>query len=235
MLAQVRHAGVRTIGMLAALSLGTGVLAAAAALPVAGIAGVAVRDAATTFNTLPVAGLGQVPARTELLDSSGHLLATYFPHDIFRDPVRWNQIAPVMRHAIVAIEDYRYWQHGAFDLHGTLRALSSTLSGNQVQGGSDLAQQYVKNACILTHTSPVQQAKCWSFSPARKIRELRVAANVERSMTRAQLLVAYLNVAYFYHQAYGIKVASEYYFNTEPANLTLTQAALLAGLVESPT
>ncbi len=221
--------------MLAALALGGGVLSAAAALPVIGVAGLAVRDASTTFNNLPVAGLGQVPSKTEILDRAGHVIATYYPRDIFRDPVTWSKVAPVMRNAIVAIEDYRFWQHGAFDLHGTLRAVYSTLSGSQVQGGSDLAQQYVKNACILTAKTAAAAQACTAFSPARKIRELRIAANVERHMTRPQLLTAYLNVAYFDHQAYGIKVASEYYFSVPPAKLSLTQAALLAGLVESPT
>jgi membrane peptidoglycan carboxypeptidase len=83
-------------------------------------------------------------------------------------------------------------------------------------------------------TTAAAQA-CTAFSPARKIRELRIAANVEREMTRPQLLTAYLNVAYFDHQAYGIKVASEYYFSVPPSKLSLTQAALLAGIVESPT
>jgi membrane peptidoglycan carboxypeptidase len=234
-LPQLRHAGPKSIGMLAALSLGAGVLSAVTALPVIGLAGVAVRDASTTFNRLPVAGLGEVPSKTEILDDRGRVVANYYPRDIFRDPVRWNKIAPVMRNAIIAIEDFRFWQHGAFDLHGTLRAVYSDISGNQVQGGSDLAQQYVKNACILTATTQEDAQKCTAFSPARKITELRIAANVEREMTKPQLLTAYLNVAYFDHQAYGIKVASEYYFSVPPAELTLTQAALLAGIVESPT
>jgi membrane peptidoglycan carboxypeptidase len=234
-LSRLRHAGPKTIGLIAALSLAAGLLVAVAALPVIGVAGIAVKNAAQTFNDLPVAGLGQVPSRTEILDRSGHLLATYYPRHIYRDPVRWGQIAPVMRNAIVAIEDYRFWQHGAFDFHGTLRAIYSDLSGNQVQGGSDLAQQYVKNACILTAKTKADAQACTAFSPARKITELRIAANVARRMTKPQLLTAYLNVAYFDNQAYGIKVASEIYFSVPPSKLTLTQAALLAGIVESPT
>jgi membrane peptidoglycan carboxypeptidase len=221
--------------MLAALSLGAGLLSAAAALPVIGVAGVAVKNASQTFNDLPVAGLGQVPSMTQILDRSGKVIAIYYPRGIYRDPVRWNQIAPVMKNAIVAIEDYRFWKHGAFDLHGTLRAVYSDLSGNQVQGGSDIAQQYVKNACILTAKTTAAAQECTAFSPARKLTELRIAANVVREMTRPQLLTAYLNVAYFDHQSYGIKVASEYYFSVPPSKLTLTQAALLAGIVESPT
>ncbi|MGI9004839.1 MAG: transglycosylase domain-containing protein [Streptosporangiaceae bacterium] len=235
MLTRLRHAGPKALGTLVVLTLGAGLLSAAVVLPVVGVAAVAVKDAATTFNNLPVAGLGQVPSKTVILDDKNHVLATYYPRDIFRDPVTFDQIAPVMREAIVAIEDYRYWSHGAFDLHGTLRALYSTALGSQVQGGSDLAQQYVKNACILTAPNAKAAQACSAFSPARKLKELRIAANVEKTMTRTQLLTAYLNVAYFDHQAYGIKVASEYYFSVPPSKLTATQAALLAGMVESPT
>jgi len=234
-LSSVRHAGLKPFAILAALAAGAGLLGAAVALPVVGVAGVVLRDATKTFNNLPVAGLGQVPSKTEILDRSGHVIATYYPRGIVRDPVRWNQVAPVMRNAIIAIEDYRFWHHGALDLHGTLRALYSDLSGGSVQGGSDLAQQYVKNACSLTAKSQKAAQQCTAFSPARKIRELRIAANVARRMTRPQLLTAYLNVAYFDNGAYGIKIASEVYFSEPPSKLTLAQAALLAGIVESPT
>ena len=220
--------------MLVVLSLGAGLLCAAAALPVIGIVGVATRDAANTWDNLPVKGLGQVPSKSELLNSSGQVLATYYPRDIYRDPVSCGQIAPVMRQAIVSIEDYRFWHHGALDLHGTIRAIFSTLSGHEVQGGSDLAQQYVKNACILTARTATEAAACTAFSPARKLLELRIAADVERSMTRPELLTSYLNVAYFGNSAYGIKVAAETYFSIQPSKLDLTQAALLAGVVNSP-
>jgi membrane peptidoglycan carboxypeptidase len=224
--------------MLAAVSLVAGVLAAVALLPVVGVAGVAVRDAAKTFNNLPVAGLGQVPSRSELFDASGHPLAYYYPgrrnNPIYRVPVRFNQIAPVMRDAIVAIEDARFWQHGALDLRGTLRAIALDLGGHTVQGGSDLAQQYVKNACVLTAQTKAQQNECISPTLARKLIELRIAAVVEHKMTKAQLLTAYLNAAYFENSAYGIQVAAQRYFSTSAKKLTLTESALLAGLVENP-
>ncbi len=224
----------KAVGLLAVFSLTGGLLTAAATLPFLGAAGIATKDAAKTFNTLAVAGLGQLPARSELLDADGHLIAYYYPRGIYRVPVSYRQIAPVMRNAIVAIEDARFYSHGAFDLHGTLRALFSTLSGKQVQGGSTLAQQYVKNACILTATSPAQAADCQAETVARKVRELRIAANVLQHMTRRQLLAAYLNAAYFENHAYGIQVASQYYFSTSARGLNLTQAAMLAGLVENP-
>ncbi|MHB1594013.1 MAG: transglycosylase domain-containing protein [Streptosporangiaceae bacterium] len=233
----VRRAGAKAVGVLIVFTALTGVLVGMMFMPVVGLAGIATRNAARTFDNMPVAGLGVVPSRSEILDSSGRLIAYYYPgypNPIYRVPVSYHQISPVMRNAIVAIEDSRFWQHGAIDPRGTLRALVSTLSGSRVQGGSTLAQQYVKNACIVTAASAAQQASCDAFSITRKLRELRIAANVEHQMTRKQLLAAYLNVAYFDNQIRGIQVAAQFYFSTTAAKLTLPQAALLAGLVENP-
>ena len=140
-----------------------------------------------------------------------------------------------MRNAIVAIEDSRFYQHGALDPRGTLRAVVNDLEHKNVQGGSDLAQQYVKNALMLT--APNAQAAAADAAPTaeRKIRELRMAAIVEHEMSPSQLLAAYLNVAYFENSAYGIQVAAERYFNTTAHKLTLPEAAMLAGMVENPT
>jgi membrane peptidoglycan carboxypeptidase len=214
---------------------GAGLLIGAVLVPVVGAAGVAVRNAANTFNTLSVPELSQVPSRSEILDANGNLMAYWYPGNIYRVPVTYDQIAPVMRQAIVAIEDNRYWLHGAFDLRGTLRALASDLGGGNRQGGSTLAQQYVKNALILTATTKAQQEAAIEDTTSRKIRELKMAANVEHEMTKQDLLAAYLNVAFFNNNAYGVQVAAERYFSTSAADLTLNQAAMLAGLVENPT
>ena len=219
---------------IAVLTLTAGLLTAGMALPIAGMVGIAGKDAAQTFDELSVPALTTLPTRSELLDSSGRLLAYYYPNHIYRVPVSYSQIAPVMRTAIVAIEDSRYYQHGALDIHGTIRATITDLTGGQVQGGSTLAQQYVKNALVLTALTPAEQHAAVADDPARKIRELRMAANIEREMTPNQLLAAYLNVAYFENEAYGVQVAAERYFGTTAARLTLPQAALLAGLVQNP-
>ncbi len=224
----------KTLALLTAVSLGAGLISAMAALPVVGVVGVVARDTANTFNDLPVADLGQLPARSELLDSSGQVIAYYYPRDIYRVPVTYAQIAPVMRNAIVSIEDERFWQHGALDLHGTIRAIITTLSGAGTQGGSDLAQQFIKNACKLTATSNAQAQACAAVTVTRKVRELRAAAKVLRHMTRPQLLTAYLNAAYFENQTYGIQVASTFYFSTSALDLNADQAAMLAGLVQNP-
>jgi membrane peptidoglycan carboxypeptidase len=228
-------AALRIAACVAGLSVLAGLLAGAVILPLVGSAGIATRDAARTFDSLQEPALAQLPSRSEILDSSGRVIAYYFPNHIYRVPVSYSQIAPDMRNAIVAIEDSRFYQHGALDIRGSLRALIADLTGGQVQGGSTLAQQYVKNALILTAASAAQQQAASADDPARKIRELRIAASVEHELTLNQLLAAYLNVAYFENEAYGVQVAAQRYFSTTAARLTLVQAALLAGLVQDPT
>jgi membrane peptidoglycan carboxypeptidase len=224
------------VGRLAALSVVGGVLAAALVIPAVGAAGLAVRNSANKFNTLSTPELGQLPVRSEIVDDQGKLLAYYYPRGIDRVPVAFAQMAPVMRQAIVAIEDSRFYQHGAIDFKGTLRALVNNLEHKSVQGGSTIAQQYVKNVLILASSNPQQAALSFaSDTMGRKIRELRMAVEVEHKLTKDQLLAAYLNVAPLGGQIYGVEVAAEYYFHVHAADLTLPQAALLAGMVDNPT
>ena len=152
-------AGLSVVGRLLAVSVGAGLLLAAVAVPVVGAVGVATRDAANTFNTLKVPTLGTLPSRSEILTASGKLIAYYYPNNIYRIPVSYDQIAPDMRQAIVAIEDNRYWLHGAFDLRGTVRAAVEDINGEAVQGGSTIAQEYVKNALILTAAIALPQRR----------------------------------------------------------------------------
>ena len=147
-------------------------------------------------------------------------------------PVSYSYIAPVMRNAIVAIEDSRFYQHGALDPRGTLRAVVNDRQKN-VQGGSDLAQQYIKNALVLT--APNAQA---AARPPRRPPSARSAScgwPPSSSTSCRASSRSYLNVAYFENSAYGIQVAAERYFNTTAHKLTLPEAAMLAGMVENPT
>ncbi len=222
------------LGGIAVLSVTAGLLVSWLALPVIGMAGITARDAAETFNDLSVPKLSQLPTRSEILNSQGGLVAYYYPNHIYRVPVSYNQIAPSMRGAILAIEDSRFYLHGAIDFRGTTRALALDLLGGQVQGGSTIAQQYVKNALLMTAEDSAQQQAAIADSAARKIRELRIAAEVEHELTPDQLLASYLNAAYFENEAYGIEVAAERYFGRPAARLTLPESAMLAGLVQNP-
>ncbi len=222
-----------------------GVLAAAIALPAIGAIGIVVRNAANKFNSLSTKALGQVPQRSEILDGQGHLLAYiwnvnagyyYKPGDvqsvnvsgIDRYPVSYSQISPVMRNAVVAIEDSRYYQHGALDFKGTIRALINNLEHKPVQGGSTIAQQYVKNVLILSAPNPTAAQSATTDTFGRKIHELRLAIAAEHQMSRDQILAGYLNDAYFGNQAVGIQAAAETYFGKPAKKLNLAQAALLA-------
>jgi membrane peptidoglycan carboxypeptidase len=223
------------VGVLAAVA---GLLVGGLAVPAVDATGLIVRNGANKFNGLKAGTIGELPVRSEILDSQGHLIAYYYPRGIDRQPVTYSQIAPPMRDAIVAIEDSRFYQHGAIDIRGTVRALINDLQHKAVQGGSTLTQQYVKNALILTapNIQMAQQASTDTLS--RKIKELRLAIQVENKMSKDQILAGYLNTAfwgtYFGNQAWGIKTAAMRYFSTSPKRLDLAQSALLAGMVENP-
>ena len=199
-----------------------GLLVAGVMLPVVGGVGHHRRNAADKFQALSTNLPSQLPQRSEILDSKGDVLAYFYGHVynqsnqvIDRVPVSFSQIAPIMRSAIVAIEDSRFYQHGGIDVKGTVRAAVEDVRGGSVQGGSTIAQQYVKNVLILTAKNQAQAQIAASDTLARKIRELRYAVAVEHQMTKNQLLAAYLNVAYFGQQAYGVQMAAERYFSTE--------------------
>jgi membrane peptidoglycan carboxypeptidase len=213
-----------------------GALVAGVALPAVGGIGTVIRNAADHFNTLRTPELHQLPVRSEILDSRGKLLAYYYPRGINRQPVSYTQISRPMREAIVAIEDSRFWVHGAIDFRGTVRALVNDIEHKPIQGGSTLAQQYVKNVEILSARDPAKAyASATQETIGRKIRELRMAVRVEHTMSKEQILAGYLNAAYFGNESYGIETAAERYFSTSAGKLTLPQAATLAGLVEDPT
>jgi membrane peptidoglycan carboxypeptidase len=231
-----RRAGIA--GRAALLAAVAGLLAGALAVPAVGAVGLVTRNAANKFNNMKSGVIGQLPVRSEILDSQGHLLAYFYPRGVDREPVSFNQIAPVMRQAIVAIEDSRFYQHGAIDIRGTVRALVNDIEHKPVQGGSTLTQQYVKNALILTAPNTQMAEQAASDTLTRKIKELRLAIQVENRMSKDQILAGYLNAAFFGtfygNQAVGVGAAAERYFDTTAAKLTLPQAALLAGMVENP-
>ena len=242
------------VGRIIAFSAVGGVIAAAMVVPIVAATGVLVRNTADKFTTLSLTGSG-LPQRSEILDRYGHLLAYVYGVDMpyysnadtavpvqyygwDRQPVNYNQIDQNMVNAIVGIEDSRYWVHGAIDLKGTIRAAVNDLQHKPVQGGSTLAQQYVKNVLLLTaemdnNSQGVQAADATTLG--RKLNELRMAVDVEQRLSKQDILAGYLNAAYFGENAYGIQAAAETYFNTTAAKLTLTQAATLAGIVENPT
>jgi penicillin-binding protein 1A len=135
-------------------------------------------------------------------------------------------IAPVMKQAIVAIEDRRFWEHDGVDVRAVLRALwTDVRQQGVVQGGSTITQQFVKNQYVRN-----------TRTIGRKVREAALAWQLERSTNwpKERILTAYLNTIYFGNGAYGVQQAARIYFDKGPGRLTLPEAALLAGIPADP-
>ncbi|HEX6470943.1 MAG TPA: transglycosylase domain-containing protein [Streptosporangiaceae bacterium] len=232
--ARERDHAVVLLARLVGAGIMAGVLVAFIALPMVGSAGLAARDATNNFETMPIdINTSPPPEKTVVQAADGSPLATFF--DEYRESVQLGQVAPIMRKAIVAIEDSRFYEHGALDIKGAIRALATNAEANEVrQGGSTLTQQYVKNLLIESAKTPEEQQAARAQTVGRKLRELRYALYVEQKMSKNEILQGYLNVAYFGAGAYGVQAAAKRYFSKPASKLTLAQAALLAGITNSP-
>jgi penicillin-binding protein 1A len=141
-----------------------------------------------------------------------------------RTLVELDEVAPIMRHAIVAIEDRRFWEHSGVDLRAIGRALVADIRQQRVvQGGSTITQQFVKNALVNDQQSI-----------ARKVREAALAWQLQQRWPKRRILEAYLNTIYFGNGAYGVQQAALTYFGHGARDLELHEAALLAGIPASP-
>ncbi|MFC4059912.1 transglycosylase domain-containing protein [Planomonospora corallina] len=211
-----------------------GALATVAALPLVGVTGLAVRQAKGTFVDLPPSPREDpLPERTVLLDVHGRPFAQFYSEN--RTIVDLEQVAPVMRQAIVAVEDARFFQHGGLDLKGTLRALiTNTQAGAVRQGGSSIAQQLVKNILVAGAETDAERARAQAPNLQRKIAELRYALALEKKYTKPQILERYLNIVYFGAGAFGVEAAARRFFSVPASRLSLPQAATLAGAVRTP-
>ena len=138
--------------------------------------------------------------------------------------VRSRKIPDVVRDAVIAIEDQRFYDHSGLDVRALLRAAYiDATTGEVVEGGSTITQQLVKKLYVGDEQTV-----------GRKVREAYLAWQLEQRLSKDRILTRYLNTVYFGNGAYGILAASETYFGLEPLELTLSQAATLAGLVAAP-
>ncbi|WP_155059130.1 transglycosylase domain-containing protein [Streptomyces blattellae] len=223
----------------AAKFLGVSVLAGAVmagiALPAFGALGLAARGSVEAFDDIP-ANLRTPPLsqRTTILDANGDQIASVYSRN--RTVVNLKDISPYMQKAIVAIEDARFYEHGAVDLRGVLRALNrNAQSGGIAEGASTLTQQYVKNVFVEeAGDDPEKVAEATQQTLGRKIEELAYAIQVEEELGKKKILENYLNITFFGQQAYGVEAAAQRYFSKPAKDLNLQQSALLAGIVQSP-
>jgi penicillin-binding protein 1A len=158
---------------------------------------------------------------------NGHLITTlHGPENRTVVPAR--RIPRNLKHAVVSIEDERFYQHNGVDFRAIFRALVANItSGTVKEGGSTITQQYVKNALI----APGQTA---ARTLQRKINEAALARQLETKLSKKQILTRYLNTVYFGRGAYGIQAAAKTYFNKPVWNLTLPEDALIAAIIQSP-
>ncbi|MFF8948359.1 transglycosylase domain-containing protein [Streptomyces sp. NPDC014940] len=238
-MAKKRSSGGLSATQQAAKFLGVSVLAGAVmagiALPAAGALGLAAKGSVQGFDEIP-ANLKspQLSQRTTILDSQGRQLATVYSRD--RTVVDLKSISPYMQKAIVAIEDSRFYKHGAIDLKGVLRALNKNAqSGGVAQGASTLTQQLVKNYFIEeAGDDPTKVAEATQQTLGRKVKELKYAIQIEEKLGKKKILENYLNITFFGEQAYGVEAAAQRYFSKHAKDLNLQESALLAGIVQSP-
>ncbi|MFB7614604.1 transglycosylase domain-containing protein [Kitasatospora sp. NPDC056181] len=217
------------------MSVLSGGLLAGLALPAVGALGLTAKNTAESFEDIPddfkTPPLTQA---TQIFDAKGGLIAKVYERD--RTVLAADQMSPFMRQAQVDIEDARFYEHGAVDLKGVLRAVGKNAeSGTASQGASTLTQQYVKNVNVEQagdDQAAVREAQRKTLG--RKIQELKVAIKLEEDLTKEQILTNYLNITFYGHQAYGVEAASQRYFSKSNKDLTVAEAATLAGMVQNP-
>ncbi len=165
----------------------------------------------------------RLPQRSTIYASDGKTVLAHIYLDN-REVVPLHRINPIVIKAVLAIEDSQFYNHGAIDLQSVIRAVAANIrAGHFAQGGSTITQQLVKNT--LGSTDPTLE---------RKFKELALAERVEQYYTKDQILELYLNDVFLGNNVYGIGTAARFYFHEPASQLNLPQAALLAGLIQSP-
>ncbi|MET3904288.1 transglycosylase domain-containing protein [Paenarthrobacter sp. 4246] len=170
-----------------------------------------------------------------VVSADGQHIATFYAENRVKVPLE--EMSPFIREAIVAIEDSRFYDHAGVDAQGIIRALTSNLTKGTRQGASTLTQQYVTNVLNesrLSEGRPEDVVLSGQKTMGDKLREVKLALELEKRFNKEQILEGYLNIVFFNRDAYGIEAASRYFFSTSAKDLTLPQAALLAGLVNGP-
>lgn len=165
----------------------------------------------------------KVSVSTRITDRNGKVLYDVY-RDVNRSLIKLNEVPPVLITATLAAEDAKFYQHGGFDLLSVARAIRNTIFFDNTQGGSTITQQLVKTTLLSRERSII-----------RKIKELVLSVQIERLYNKDQILQIYFNEIPYGGTAWGVGAAAELYFGKKVSELTLPEAALLAGLPQSPT
>lgn len=223
------------IAKLAAVTVAFGLLAAGFVLPLFLVPGIAVKNMVNNWEALPseLPFDQALPQRVTFTDVNGKPFVTLYEEN--RIPKKLNEISSYITEALLSTEDARFYEHVGIDLRGTARALSNNVSGGAREGGSTITQQYVKNILLYAARTADQKTQVTDTSLTRKIREARYAIQLEKTLTKDEILEGYLNTVYFGDGAYGIGAASQRYFGKDAKVLTIAESATLIGILKSPT
>lgn len=163
---------------------------------------------------------------SEIISADGKVLGTYYIEN--RSNVSYSELSPHLVNALLAIEDIRFYEHSGIDQRALLRVIFGIATGNDKGGGSTLTQQLAKNLFPRGENLSTPQLVI------RKFQEWVTATKLEYNYSKDEIIAMYLNTVFFGHNSYGIKKASETFFNLAPIDLNIEQAALMAGVVNAP-
>ena len=220
------------------LSTAGGILAAGFAAPFVGATSAITNASKEFFDELPEDFTILSPSQISVMKASdGTEIAQFYAEN--RIVVSLDNISINMQHAIVAVEDKRFYQHKGVDPTGILRALVSNSNDGSTQGASTLTQQYVRNVLVeaATQSNDKKAMKAATEkTTARKLREIKYALTLEQKYPDAKqkILEGYLNIAAFSPSTYGVEASAQHYFSHSAKELTIPEAALLAGLTNAP-
>lgn len=218
------------------VSILCGVLISGFVVPVVAFTSTTVGGSIGFYESLPSELNVDSPSLSStVVTADGQHIATFYAENRVKVPLE--EMSPFIREAIVAIEDSRFYEHPGVDAQGIMRALTSNLTKGTRQGASTLTQQYVTNVLNesrLSEGKPEDVVLSGEKTMGDKLREIKLALELEKRFSKDQILEGYLNIVFFNRNAYGIEAASRYFFSTSAKDLTLPQAALLAGLVNGP-
>ena len=145
----------------------------------------------------------------------------------YREPVDMKHISKKLINATLAIEDARFYDHSGIDYLGIVRALVNNVLGGSLEGGSTITQQLVRNTILTSEMDEI--------SIKRKVREAYIALQVEKLYSKDEILLMYMNTVNYGAGAYGVEAAAQRYFSKSASDLTVAEAALIAGIPQSPT
>ncbi|WP_067506865.1 transglycosylase domain-containing protein [Actinoplanes sp. TFC3] len=222
-------------GSLVICGLLAGVVVAAASFPAVAMSGLAAKAGSESFAELPSELEQQSAPQVSRIFASDGKTQIAVMYDEFRSDVPLTEISKNMQDAIVAAEDHQFYEHNGVDLKGVARAFVNNKQGGAQQGASTLTMQYVRMTLAYTAKTPSEAIAATKDTPERKLTEMKYAMQVEKELSKQQILERYLNMAPFGNSAYGVYAGAQVYFKKKPKDLTVAEAALLAGMVKAPT